>query len=62
MNAEKPPTEIWDWSFYRASTPHPGIMNGALADGSARGFAVNISPAVWLNLLKPDDGNVVGEY
>jgi len=37
-------------------------MNGALADGSVRGFSVNISEEVWLNLMKPDDGNVVGEY
>ena len=68
LNAEKPPTDgkgvtyAGQWHFHRATTPHTGIMNGALADGSARGFSVNISEEVWLNLMKPDDGNVVGEY
>ena len=32
VNAEKPPVEAWDFQFYRASTPHSGIMTGALAD------------------------------
>jgi prepilin-type N-terminal cleavage/methylation domain-containing protein len=68
LNAEKPPvdgegvTYGTKFRFHRATTPHTGVMNGALADGSVRGFSVNISAEVWLNLLQPDDGNLVGEY
>ena len=62
VNAEMPPVEVWDFNFYRASTPHSGIMTGALADGSVRGFSVNIDEKVWLNLLKPADGNSIGDY
>jgi prepilin-type N-terminal cleavage/methylation domain-containing protein/prepilin-type processing-associated H-X9-DG protein len=66
-NAEKPPLKdqgmnLLAGNFYRASTPHSGVMNGALADGSVRGFSVDISEDVWLNLIKADDGNAIGEY
>ena len=67
QNAEKPPLKdqgmnLLAGNFYRASTPHSGVMNGALADGSVRGFSVDISEDVWLNLIKADDGNTIGEY
>ena len=62
VKAEMPPVEAWEFNFYRASTPHSGIMTGALADGSVRGFSVNIDEEVWMNLIQPDDGNSIGDY
>ncbi|MGI9327188.1 MAG: DUF1559 domain-containing protein [Pseudomonadales bacterium] len=62
LNAEKPPTDAKRWSLFRASTPHLSSMNGALADGSVRGFSLRIDEQIWLNLMKPDDGNVIEEY
>jgi len=39
----------------RSQTPH-AAMNVAMADGSARSIAPEITPATWKLLLKPNDG------
>jgi hypothetical protein len=39
----------------RSQTPHR-VMNAALADGSSRSIAADITPATWKELLKPQDG------
>ncbi len=44
-----------------ASTPHPGGILAALADGSVRSFASGTSEIVWLLYLRPDDGQVIND-
>jgi prepilin-type N-terminal cleavage/methylation domain-containing protein len=61
LEAEKPPVKNSNWSFYRASTPHSGVMTGALVDGSVRSFSVDMDEQVWLKLLKPADVNSIGD-
>ena len=42
-----------------AATPHTGVMNVAMADGSVRSLNGSISPTTWWNLVTPADGNVL---
>ena len=49
-------------SYFRASTHHADIMNGALADGSVRTFRLDINHSVWSKLIHPDDGQAMERY
>ncbi len=40
----------------RPQTPHTGVVNVLLGDGSARPIGVTLSPNTWLLALRPDDG------
>ena len=51
-------TNQWWW----IQTMHSGVMNLALMDGSVRGVAVTIAPAIWGRIMDPNDGQVVGDY
>ncbi len=44
----------------RASTPHPGGMQVALADGSVRTLAGGMNAQTWWNACMPDDGATLG--
>ena len=44
----------------RASTPHPGGMQVALADGSVRTLAAGMNAQTWWNACMPDDGIPLG--
>ncbi len=46
----------------RAQTPHPGVMNIGLADGSVRGIDGGVSETTWARLCHPADGQVVGDW
>jgi prepilin-type N-terminal cleavage/methylation domain-containing protein len=43
----------------RPSSPHPGVINVALGDGSVRGISGGINPLTWLLLNAPQDGQVL---
>jgi prepilin-type N-terminal cleavage/methylation domain-containing protein len=43
----------------RASSPHPGGMQAALADGSVRSLAAGMSPQTWWDVCTPDGGEVL---
>jgi prepilin-type N-terminal cleavage/methylation domain-containing protein/prepilin-type processing-associated H-X9-DG protein len=44
----------------RASTPHPGGIQVALADGSVRSLSAAINPQTWWWACVPNDGNPLG--
>jgi len=44
----------------RASTPHPGGIQVALADGSVRTISASMNPQTWWNACMPDDGTPLG--
>jgi prepilin-type N-terminal cleavage/methylation domain-containing protein/prepilin-type processing-associated H-X9-DG protein len=44
----------------RASTPHTGGINAALADGSVRFVSGGVSPATWWAAMTPTGGEVLG--
>lgn len=44
------------------SSPHPGVMNIGLGDGSVGKVSGTVDATVWHNLTNPIDNNVVGEY
>jgi prepilin-type processing-associated H-X9-DG protein len=44
----------------RASSPHSGGMNAALADGSVRWLAAAVSQTTWQGLLTPTGREVLG--
>ena len=66
QHALEPPVGKRTWSqhnsYFRASTHHADIMNGALADGSVRTFRLDIDHSVWSNVIHPDDGQAIGKY
>jgi len=39
-----------------------GVCVVGLMDGSGRGVSASIDPVVWLRLVWPSDGFVVGDY
>jgi prepilin-type N-terminal cleavage/methylation domain-containing protein len=41
---------------YLAQTPHTGVIQVALADGSVRSVTQGVSPTTWLLALVPNDG------
>ena len=43
-----------------AQTPHPTAMNTALADGSIRSIAGDISASTWADVCNPADGRAIG--
>ena len=45
----------------RANTPHPGIMNVGLGDGSVRTIDALIEEETWVNACDPRDGYVLSE-
>jgi prepilin-type processing-associated H-X9-DG protein len=45
-----------------AASPHTGGINIALADGSARNVAPEVSPAVWFALHTTARGEALGDY
>ncbi len=51
------PTQCDKW---RTQTPH-AAMPTALADGSCRLVAADISPTTWTAVLKPRDGTILGQ-
>ena len=42
------------------NSPHSGMMNVAMGDGTVRSVAHGISPTTWANVCDPRDGNTVG--
>lgn len=57
------PNWISNCDSSRAQTPHPGVMNIGLADGSVRGVDGGISETTWAHLCHPADGQVIsGDY
>ncbi|MCC7474504.1 MAG: DUF1559 domain-containing protein [Pirellulales bacterium] len=44
----------------RMQSPHRGIMNVGLADGSVHAMNAGVSKETWTYLMKPKDGNTVG--
>ncbi|WP_020471651.1 DUF1559 family PulG-like putative transporter [Zavarzinella formosa] len=42
------------------NSPHSGVMNVGLGDGSIRTVRSSISPTTWANACDPRDGNVLG--
>jgi prepilin-type N-terminal cleavage/methylation domain-containing protein len=62
QNASAPPTQYPNWEHKRASSAHSQAAMSLLADGAARRISVNISAQVWDRLIRPDDGEPVGEY
>jgi prepilin-type N-terminal cleavage/methylation domain-containing protein/prepilin-type processing-associated H-X9-DG protein len=44
----------------RASTPHTGGINVALADGSVRFVSQSVSPGTWWSAMTPSGGEVLG--
>lgn len=44
----------------RASSFHAGVCVVAMGDGSVRNVSGSISPTTWLNAVRPDDGEVLG--
>lgn len=45
-----------------AQTPHPGVMNICLADGSVQQVGGSIDPSIWTLLCDPQDNLVLPEY
>jgi prepilin-type N-terminal cleavage/methylation domain-containing protein len=50
-----------NWHFTRPTSTHPGASVIGLADGSVRTVSYRVSVQTWLNAIKPDDGNPLGE-
>jgi prepilin-type N-terminal cleavage/methylation domain-containing protein len=50
------------WGVYTASSRHPTIVNGALADGSVRQFAETIELRVWRGLGTRNLGETLGDF
>ena len=46
-----------DWQL--ASSPHPGVILGCLADGSVRTISQGIQPIIWWSALTPSGGEVL---
>jgi len=46
----------------RASSPHDSGINVALADGSVRFVAANVSPATWWAAMTPNGGEAPGSW
>ena len=44
-----------------AQTPHAGVMNVGMADGSVRSLSAELSGDVWWTLCTPDEGDIPGE-
>jgi prepilin-type processing-associated H-X9-DG protein len=42
------------------ASPHPGYMPVAMADGSVRSIAADVSPDLWNKLCLPNDGSDLG--
>ena len=42
------------------SSPHDGIINAAMMDGSVRSISITISQATWNKVITPNDGQVLG--
>ncbi|MEQ8848950.1 DUF1559 domain-containing protein [Botrimarina sp.] len=49
--------EAKGWGTKSAGSPHPGVVQVALVDGSVQGYAYDIEPHVWRNLGDRDDGD-----
>lgn len=45
----------------RMQSAHRGVMNVGLADGSVHGMSTSISKLTWSNLMKPRDGETIGD-
>ena len=43
-------------------SPHPGVMNILMADGSVRGVSPSINTVTWTNLIMPADGQALGAW
>jgi len=52
------PAGLCDGQF--ASSPHVGVINVGLADGSVRSVSGNVSPAIWWFILTPNSGDQPG--
>jgi prepilin-type N-terminal cleavage/methylation domain-containing protein len=52
----------WSYGVYTASSRHPTIVNGSLADGSVRQFSNNINQATWWGLGTRNFGETLGEF
>ncbi len=52
----------WDRGVYTASSRHPGIVNGLMADGAVRQFANNINVQTWWGLGTRAEAEVLGEF
>jgi prepilin-type processing-associated H-X9-DG protein len=45
----------------RAHTPHPGVMNVAMADGSVASVGSSMSETIWALACNPQDGRILPE-
>jgi prepilin-type N-terminal cleavage/methylation domain-containing protein len=52
----------WDRGVYTASSRHPSIVNGLLADGAVRQFSNNIDVPTWWGLGTRANNEILGEY
>jgi len=52
----------WSYGVWTASSRHPTIVNGSLADGSVRQFSNNINQATWWGLGTRNFGETLGEF
>jgi hypothetical protein len=50
------------WGVFTASSRHPTIVNGALADGSVRQFSDTINLRVWRGLGTRNLGEQLGNF
>lgn len=49
-------------TWYRFSSPHVGVVQFAMSDGSVKAISENIDGTVFRNISAMSDGNVVGEF
>jgi prepilin-type N-terminal cleavage/methylation domain-containing protein len=45
--------------FFRASSPHTGVMNATFADGSIHSLSGGMNPNIWWALCTPNGGEVI---
>ena len=55
------PTQAQSTPGY-TQTPHTGVMQICMADGSVRGLSVNARQPTWQNVILPQDGNAIGDF
>jgi prepilin-type N-terminal cleavage/methylation domain-containing protein len=62
QNSKSPPLvgSTPGWSFYRAWSPHAGVMVTGMTDGSVKLVSGAVSAPTWLSAITPDDGVPLG--
>jgi len=53
---------LWDWgASWTTSSPHPGGLHVAAADGAVRFLSQNISDTTWTRLMHRADNQIIGD-